>query len=211
MEIRSYRRVFDLERRIYRVDRMRLNPGGVPVRGVVYFLVLLTAALLARRLPLVAMLAQALPWYVGDLALPAVSAAVFTLIRVEGRPFHVAAYALLRHRMECRQLSHLRPCAARVARWRPEEIILLPDGSDGRLRRMSYAGPGGVLVAVEHEREGRGSDDGTWGLGFGRRRTALVLRELQGGRMLSRRQVIALGPSARLLVGQTRARKRVAR
>ena len=33
MEVRSYRRVFDLERRIYRVDRLRLNPGGVPVRG----------------------------------------------------------------------------------------------------------------------------------------------------------------------------------
>ncbi len=34
MEIRSYRRVFDLERRIYQVDRLRLNPSGVPVRGV---------------------------------------------------------------------------------------------------------------------------------------------------------------------------------
>jgi hypothetical protein len=33
MEIRSFRRVFDLERRIYRVDRLRLNPGGIPVRG----------------------------------------------------------------------------------------------------------------------------------------------------------------------------------
>ena len=38
IEIRSYRAVFDLERRIYRVDRLRLNPGGVPVRGVVYCL-----------------------------------------------------------------------------------------------------------------------------------------------------------------------------
>ena len=40
MEVRSYRRVFDLERRIYSIDRMRLNPSGVPLRGVVYFLVL---------------------------------------------------------------------------------------------------------------------------------------------------------------------------
>ena len=37
MEIRSYRRVFDLERRVYSVDRLRLNPSGVPVRGIVYF------------------------------------------------------------------------------------------------------------------------------------------------------------------------------
>ena len=46
MEIRSYRRVFDLERRIYRIDRLRLNPGGVPVRGVVYFLVAIVMALM---------------------------------------------------------------------------------------------------------------------------------------------------------------------
>ena len=38
MEIHSYRRVFDLERRVYSVDRLRLNPSGVPVRGIVYFL-----------------------------------------------------------------------------------------------------------------------------------------------------------------------------
>ena len=43
MEIRSYRAVFDLERRIYRIDRLRLNPAGVPVRGIVYFLALLAA------------------------------------------------------------------------------------------------------------------------------------------------------------------------
>ena len=35
IEVRSYRTVFDLERRLYRIDRLRLNPGGVPVRGIV--------------------------------------------------------------------------------------------------------------------------------------------------------------------------------
>ena len=68
MEIRSYRRVFDLERRIYRIDRLRLNPGGVPVRGVVYFLALLLAVLIARRLPLLEIVATLPPWYLGDLA-----------------------------------------------------------------------------------------------------------------------------------------------
>ena len=61
MEIRSYRRVFDLERRIYRIDRMRLNPGGVPVRGIVYFLVLLCGALMAARLPLIGVAAERRP------------------------------------------------------------------------------------------------------------------------------------------------------
>ena len=44
MVIRSYRRVFDLERRIYRVTRIRLNPGGIPIRGVVYLLALVVLA-----------------------------------------------------------------------------------------------------------------------------------------------------------------------
>ncbi len=208
MEIRSYRRVFDLERRIYRVDRMRLNPGGIPVRGVVYFLAILAGALLARRLPVMAYPASALPWYLSDLALPMVSAAVFTLIRVEGRPFHTAAYALLRYRIECRKSSQRRARTAHVERWQPEEIVLLPDGSDARLRRMRYTGPGGVLIALEHERETRGSEQGSSGLGSGRRRTAVTLRALRDGRALDDGQVIALAPGARLLVSRTRARGR---
>ncbi len=108
MEIRSYRRVFDLERRIYRVDRLRLNPGGIPVRGVVYFLVILAATLIAGRLPLLATVARVLPWYLRDLALPAVSAAILTMIRVEGRPFHLAAGALVRYRIGPRRLAGVR-------------------------------------------------------------------------------------------------------
>ena len=43
--IRSYRRVFEVDRRIYRVDRWALPvPGGVPLRGVGYF----AAAVAAR-------------------------------------------------------------------------------------------------------------------------------------------------------------------
>ena len=37
-------------------------------------------------------------------------------------------------------------------RWHPEEILLLPDGSDGRMRRLRYTGPGAVLVTIAHER-----------------------------------------------------------
>src|SRR5580698_9282810 len=97
MEIRSYRAVFDLERRIYRVDQLRLNPGGIPVRGVVYFLAILAATLLASRLPLLGAAIGMLPWYLRDLALPVASATVLSVIRIEGRPFHLAAQALLRY------------------------------------------------------------------------------------------------------------------
>jgi hypothetical protein len=143
-EIRSYRSVFDLERRIYRVDRIRLNPGGVPVRGVLYFLAALFAVTSAARIPLLGEVPRALPWYARELVLPALCAGVLTLIRLEGRPFHIAALALLRYAVGPRHLSGLRPCAAPGRSWLVGELILLPDGSENRARRLRYTGPGAV-------------------------------------------------------------------
>jgi hypothetical protein len=145
IEIRSYRAVFDLERRIYRVDRLRLNPGGVPVRGVVYCLAILACLALAGSLPLLGTAVRALPWYGRDLLLPAGLAALLTMIRVEGRPFHLAAAALVRHLFGPHQLAGLRP-APRDRVWHPEELLTLPDGSDRHPRRLRYSGPGAVRM-----------------------------------------------------------------
>jgi hypothetical protein len=194
MEIRSYRAVFDLERRIYRVDRLRLNPGGIPVRGVVYFLTILLCALIAGGLPLLGEVVRGLPWYLCDLALPLASATVLSVIRIEGRPFHLAAYALLRYRARPRRLSGMHSRGAPGERWRPEEILILPDGSDAGMRRLRYTGPGAVLVAVAHERiEGSGP------LGGAR----LALRPQPGEHVNApvRAQVIALARGVRLRVG----------
>jgi hypothetical protein len=156
-EIRSYRSVFELERRIYRIDRIRLNPGGIPVRGVIYCLAILLSLALAARLPVVGDAVRALPWYARELALPALSAGLLTLISVEGRAFHLAAAALLRYALGPRHLSGLRPCAAPAGRWFPDDLLLLPDGSDARLRRLRYTGPGAVrwpasgkVIVLEH-------------------------------------------------------------
>ncbi len=201
MEIRSYRAVFDLERRIYRVDRLRLNPGGVPLRGVAYFLALLAAAALARRLPGLSALAGLAPWYLGYVAAPAAGAAVLTAIRIEGRPFHVAAQALARHRLAPSRLACWRACDRGLvgtsdtdrARWWPPELVLLPDGSDARMRRLRYTGPGAVLVRVSHERvEPFGPLIG--------RRARLRLRECADQRALDPGQVIALARGTRLRV-----------
>jgi hypothetical protein len=207
MEIRSFRRVFDLERRVYRIDRLRLNPGGVPVRGVVYFLALLLTVLIAGRLPLLSALSRVLPWYLRDLALPTASAAVLTMIRVEGRPFHLAVGAMARHRAGPRQLAGVRACAALGERWHPPDILLLPDGSGSRMRRMRYTGPGAVLVAVAHDRA-----DPMSARRFVSVRApgspALILRELPERRTLDEGQVIELAPGARLLVRSGAGRER---
>jgi hypothetical protein len=196
MEIRSYRAVFDLERRIYRIDRLRLNPAGVPVRGIVYFLALLAAVVVCARVPPLRAVTGALPWYFLYVALPGASAALLTVIAIDGRPAHLAAQALLRHRLQSRQSVGLRSSRAGSsvgigARWRPREILLLPDGSDARLRRLRYTGPGAVLVSVAHERvESPALRPG----GHSR----LTVRELTDRPRPARGQVIALAARARL-------------
>jgi hypothetical protein len=158
MEVRSYRRVFDLERRIYRVDRFRLNPGGIPVRGVVYLLSILAVTLVAARLPLTGPAVASVPWFLRYLALPGLTAALLTAVRIEGRPFHLAARALLRYRAARSSSAGLRTAreslgSMRGAQWAPPPILILPDGSEGS-RRLRYTGPGAMLVTVAHEREG---------------------------------------------------------
>ncbi len=153
IEIRSYRSVFHLERRIYRVDRVRLNPGGIPVRGAVYALVLLLVALLAAELPLAGIPVRVLPWYVRDLALPVGGAMLLTVIRVDGRPFHLAAWALASYVLGPSRIRGSDPgTPLTVTRWRPPNIVMLPDGSEAGLRRMLCTGPAQVRIAVAHER-----------------------------------------------------------
>ncbi len=206
IEIRSYRRVFDLERRIYSVDRLRLNPGGVPVRGVVYFLAMLAVGVIAVSLPLAGALARALPWYLRDIALPGAAATVFSSIKLEGRTFHLAAQALVRHRIGPRRLAGVRRCTAVGARWRPQEILILPDGSDGRLRHLLYTGPGAVLVSIEHERRGRAIERGSSATARPGPGSALTLRQQPGARALERGRVISLPSGSRLRVRSSSSR-----
>jgi hypothetical protein len=196
VEIRSYRAVFDLERRIYRVDRLRLNPGGIPVRGVLYCLAILAGIALLGALPLLGAAARALPWYLRDLALPTGGAALLAVIRIEGRPFHLAAAALLRHALGPRHLAGLRSRAHAGSVWRPEDLLVLPDGSDARLRRLRYTGPGAVLVRVAHER----ATPRAGSLARLARRSHVTVRAPRGQHGPTGGQVIALRRGTRLHV-----------
>jgi len=199
MEIRSYRRVFDLERRIYRVDRLRLNPGGVPLRGIVYFLGLIALALLIASLPLIGVVVKVMPWYMRDVGLPGAIAAMLTMIRIEGRPFHLALHSLLVFACGPRHLAGVRACRANDCfrsgqRWYAPSLLCLPDGSDARLRRLRYTGPGAVLVTVAHQRV-------EWRVDVVGRligRPDMTISDLPGRRSPAKGQVIALRRGARL-------------
>lgn len=157
VEIVSYRTVFDLERRVYRIDRLRLNPGGVPLRGIVYFLAIVAVLLLAAKLPLLGSLARTLPWYLRDLAIPAPTAALLSVIRIEGRSFHLAVRALIRYCLSARHLVGARACTTPGERWYPGELLVLPDGSDARFRWLRYTGAGAVRINAAHIRSEYGA------------------------------------------------------
>ena len=202
-KIRSFRRVFELERRIYSVDQLRLNPTGVPIRGVAYFGAVAFAALVLARLPLVGLAVRAVPWYLRDIALPAVCAAALAMLRVEGRVFHLAAWGLLR-RLAARHACGLTRRAKASAAWAPRPMMILPDGSDARLRRLRYTGPGAVRVAVEHERLVRGLERDGRAVTRRGSRGSVVLRHNGEPRALANARVISLRAGAVLVVRPSR-------
>ena len=104
--IRSYRRVFEVDRRIYRVDRWALPvPGGVPLRAVGYFAATVLAVVVLGALPgtgeLVTILSPPLRYVV----LPLAIAVLATQAAPDGRSAHRFAADWLRFRVRARRRS----------------------------------------------------------------------------------------------------------
>jgi hypothetical protein len=69
MTIRSYRRVFNVDRRLYRVDKWAIPvPGGIPLWGIAYFAMAELAMVLLGFLPFVGMLSPPLRYIIAPLA-----------------------------------------------------------------------------------------------------------------------------------------------
>lgn len=152
VEIRSYSAVFALERRIYRIDAFRLNPSGVPLRGIAYGLGCVVVCLLVSALPLLSWVLAAIPWYVRDVALPLGTAGLLAVLRIDGRPFHLAAAAGARFSLRPRLLVALSSRCRVPRRWSPTPIVWIADGSGATPRAFRYWGPGAVLVRYAHDR-----------------------------------------------------------
>src|SRR5918997_6615468 len=104
--IRSYRRVFDVDRRIYRVDRWTLPvPGGVPLRGLGYFVATVLAVVAGGRLPVVGGLLDLLSPPLRYVVLPLLVAMVATQVAPDGRAAHRFACDWLRLRLRARRRS----------------------------------------------------------------------------------------------------------
>src|SRR5919108_6002583 len=128
IEIRSYRAVFDLERRLYRIDGFRLNPSGVPIRGLVHAVLLVLVVLVAQRLPVTGWVLGVLPWQARYVALPLGGAALLTMLRIDGRAAHVALASVGRHVCRPRHLAAFARCPPPGGCWTPAAVAVIDDG-----------------------------------------------------------------------------------
>jgi hypothetical protein len=110
LQIRSFRVVFDLERRIHRIDQFRVPlPYGLPLRSLGYGVTALIGVLVLGRLPLVGGLLGLLPAPARYVLVPIGVSYALTQLRLDGRTAHAAVVAWLRYVTAPRALVAFRP------------------------------------------------------------------------------------------------------
>jgi hypothetical protein len=150
MVIRSYRRVFEVDRRIYRVDRWALPvPGGVPLRAVGYVVAALLAVIVAGSLPAVGELVVSVSAPLRFVVIPLAVAVLGTQAAPDGRVAHRFAWDWLRLRLRSRRRSSGRvvPLESEPIAWHGE-LPVRWDGSSARLRRSRVMGPARITFSV---------------------------------------------------------------
>src|SRR3954467_2962360 len=156
--IRSYRRVFEVDRRIYRVDRWALPvPGGVPLRAVAYFAVALLAMIAAGALPGTSELAGALSAPIRLVVIPLAVAVLGTQAAPDGRAAHRFAADWVRLRWRARRQSAGRRVALEdePVAWHGE-LAVRWDGDGAELHHGRVRGPARVTFAVPVKLRQRG-------------------------------------------------------
>jgi hypothetical protein len=157
--IRSYRRVFEVDRRIYRVDRWALPvPGGVPLRAVGYFAATLLLVIFLGALPATGELIGAVSAPLRFVVIPLAVAVLGTQAAPDGRAAHRFAADWLRFRMRSR-----RHCGERTVPLEDEpvawhgELGVCWDEHGSRLAHGRVTGPARITFAVPVElRDGTG-------------------------------------------------------
>src|SRR3954454_590923 len=149
--IRSFGVVFDIERRIHKIDRFRIPlPYGLPLRSLGYAVGAVVIVISAGRLPLLGAIVGALPAPLRLVRLPWAVAYALTSVRIDGRVAHVFGLSVLRYAVSPR-------CVAGCAPVRRGAVCLgdatfAPDEHTALLRPGRVTGPARLHVRSENPR-----------------------------------------------------------
>lgn len=147
--IRSFRVVFQLDRRLHRIDRWRLPlPYGLPLRSLGYAAGALLVVLIAGQLPILGSIVGALPAPVRLALIPGAAAYALTSIQVDGRPAHDAFGALVGWWLRPRVVTAWKRGRLPGTTVRLADLRTAPGPTGPRLRRGTVHGPADAIVRV---------------------------------------------------------------
>jgi len=151
LTVRSYRRVFRVDRRIFRIPNTNWVlpvPGGVPLSALGYFAGAFLAMFFLGRVPLVGAAVGALSPPLRFVIVPLAVAMLLSRAAPDGRGAHryVAAWLGLRLRSRRRSLGRVVALEGEPVAWQAE-LPLRGDGSEPDLRRARISGPARLRFA----------------------------------------------------------------
>src|SRR5437660_3727314 len=156
--IRSFRLAFELERRIFKVDRWRLPFAyGVALRSVGYAAAALAVIVVLARLPVVGAALAVVPAPVKFVLAPLAAAHALTRVDVDGRPAHKAAAAWARHATTPHRVAAFRRIDAAGRPALLGALTLAADERSPRYRRGVVHGPARLLLGYPAHAQPRGA------------------------------------------------------
>ncbi len=185
--IRSYSVCFQIERRLYRIDRWRLPaPNGVPLLGIGYTVILIFAILILDSFPGIGWFLHTLHPLVRYLVLPVGLTYLLIHWTVDGRPVHRTGLSFLRWRLSPARLVAFRRALEADHVTRFGTVTIAPDEEHARMRRGIIEGPARVILRYPT---------------FARRRGRELRLRQREGQPLSRGRQITLRSDQRVVIG----------
>jgi len=151
--VRSYQSAFRFETMIYKLGTDLTLPRPVPARVLLYGLAVWPALFILYQLPLLSTLTANVTFLVKWIGIPATLTWLLAAAEVQGRRFHVALQAWVRHWTSAKQLAGgFRPVKNHDGHWRPQDIVFISDGRCGTPPDgLRLEGPGRVALCYPSE------------------------------------------------------------